>query len=274
MDDTAPKFEWLARAGYASRGVVFLLVAGLAVFSGVGSGETNTKSALSTLLEQPMGRIWIGLIAVGLVCFVGWRLAQSLADADHHGKDAKSLVIRAALFGSAATYIGLAVYALSLALSFDAGGGDGGSGEQGLAAWAMSKPFGRYLAGAIGLGFIIGGCITIYKGATQRFRKYLKLDDDRKSPIALVCVYGLCARGLLFAIIGIFFLYAAFTVDPNQAGSMSDALEWIRQLPFGSILYMIVAVGLAAFGIYNFVEARYRVVDAPSLSEMRRSVHV
>lgn len=274
MDSSAPKFEWLARAGYAARGVVFLLVAGLAVFSGVGGGKANTKSALSTVLEQPMGRIWLGLIAVGLVCFVGWRLAQSLADADHHGKDAKSLVIRAALFGSAATYIGLSVYALSLALNFDAGSGNGGGGEQGLAAWAMSKPFGRYLAGAIGLGLMIGGCITIYKGVTQRFRKYLRLDDNRKSPVALLCVYGLSARGLLFAIIGIFFLYAAFTVDPQQAGNMSDALEWIRHLPFGSILYMVVAVGLAAFGIYNFVEARYRVVDAPSLTEMRRAVPV
>jgi hypothetical protein len=268
--DSAPKFEILARAGYVARGVVFLLVAALSLFSGFGSGEADTQSALETVLQQPLGRVWLGLIAVGLVGFVAWRLAQSLADADHHGKEAKSLVIRAALLGSAATYVGLAVYALSHALSFDAGSG-GGGGEQGLAAWAMSKPFGRYLAGAIGIGFIIGGGVTIYKGVTQKFRKYLKLGDDRRSPLALLCVYGLAARGVLFAIIGIFFVYAALTVDPQQAGSMADALEWIRQLPFGSILYLITAVGLAAFGIYNFVEARYRVVDAPSLDELRRA---
>jgi hypothetical protein len=51
---------------------------------------------------------------------------------------------------------------------------------------------------------------------------------------------------------------------------MSDALQWLRQLPFGSLIYLVVAVGFAAFGIYNLVEARYRVVRGPSFSEMKR----
>ena len=271
--ETTAKFEWLARAGYAARGIVFLLVAGLALFSGFGSGEADTKSALQSVLQQPFGQVWLGLIALGLLGFVAWRLAQSLGDADGHGSGAKSMVIRAALLGSAITYVGLALYALSHALQFGAGSGEGG-GEKGLAAWAMSQPFGPWLAGAIGIGFVIGGGVTIWKGVTQKFRKYLKLDAGEKSPIALICVYGLVARRVVFAIIGVFFCYAAFMVDPEQAGSTSDALNWVRQLPFGTILYMIVAAGLAAFGIYNFIEARYRTVHTPSLSEARQSIPV
>ncbi len=266
------KFEWLARAGYAARGVVFLLVAALALFSSFGGGRPDTKNALDSVLQQPFGRIWLGLIGLGLVGFVAWRLAQSLADADNHGSGAKNLVIRAALFGSAATYAGLALYAFTHALSASAGGE--GGGEQGMAAWAMTQPFGRVLAGAIGLGFVIGGCVTIYKGVTQRFRRYLKLPDDRHGPLALLCVYGLAARGVVFLIVGVFFCYATFRLDPQQAGSTADALDWIRQLPFGAVLYIIVAVGLAAFGIYNFVEARYRSVDAPSLDKARQSLPV
>jgi len=53
---------------------------------------------------------------------------------------------------------------------------------------------------------------------------------------------------------------------------MSDALQWLRQLPFGSLVYLIVAVGLAAFGIYNLVAARYRIVRGPSLSDIKRAV--
>ena len=90
--------------------------------------------------------------------------------------------------------------------------------------------------------------------------------------MTLICIYGLVARGVVFAIMGIFFAYAGFRVDPQQAGSMADALEWVRQLPFGSILYIVVAAGLAAFGIYNLVEARYRIVRGPSLDDVKQSI--
>jgi hypothetical protein len=51
-------------------------------------------------------------------------------------------------------------------------------------------------------------------------------------------------------------------------------LSWLRQLPFGSIVYVAVAVGLAAFGIYNLVEARYRIVRGPSVGDVKRALPV
>jgi hypothetical protein len=267
--------QTLARAGYAARGVVFMLVAGLALFSSLGGGEADTSSALQSLLEQPFGRIWVGLIGLGLIGFVVWRLAQSLGNADGHDPKAKGYVIRAALFGSAVTYAGLAVTALSLAALSGSGGGSGS--EKGLAAWIMSQPFGVYLAALVGFGFIIGGGVTAAKGITRSFGRYLDIDVDRNSPAVLVSIYGLVARGVVFAVIGGFFVYAAFTVNPDQAGGMADALAFVRELPFGGILYAIVALGLAAFGLYNFVEARHRIVRTPDLPDpgrLRRSLPV
>ena len=223
------------------------------------------------MLDQPFGRIWVALIGLGLLGFVAWRLAQSLADSDGHGSDRKALVIRTALLGSAITYVGLASYALGHAVS--AGSGGRGSGEKGLAQWIMSRPFGSYLAIAVGLGFVAGGIVTASKGITRKFEKYVKV-PDKHGIVAWICVYGLVARGVVFAVTGILFAYAGFRVDPQQAGSMSDALQWLRQLPFGSVIYLIVAVGLAAFGIYNLVEARYRIVKGPSISDIKRAVPV
>ncbi len=260
------KFELLARAGYGARGIVFILIAGLALFSGLGGGSTDSKSALDTILNQPFGQIWLVLVGLGLAGFVFWRLAQSIGNADNQKPDAKGYIIRAALFGSAVTYAGLALYAVSHALGYSAGQGSGG-GEASLAAWAMSQPFGRYLAGAIGLGFVVGGAVTAFKGVTRRFEKYLNVGQSHA--LTLVCVYGLVSRGVVFAIVGVFFCYAAFTVNPDQAGSMSDALTWVRGLPMGGVLYLIVAIGLAAFGVYNFVEARYRQVQTPDLNSIR-----
>jgi len=261
----------LAKAGYAARGVVFLLVAAMALFSGLAGGRPDTKSALSTLLDQPLGRVWVGTIGLGLLGFVAWRLAQSLADSDGHGSGSKALAIRAALLGSALAYIGLASFAISHALS--AGGGGQSSGEQSLARWIMSQPYGASLAMVVGLGFIIGGVITSMKGLTRKFEKYLRL-PDAKGFMRVVCIYGLVARGIVFALTGLLFAYAGITVDPDQAGSMSDALTWLRQLPFGALLYILVSLGLAAFGLYNLVEARYRVVHGPSLNDVKKAVMI
>ncbi len=263
------RFDLLAKSGYAARGIVFMLVGGLALLSGVAGEKTETKSAISTLLSQPFGRIWVGAIGIGLLGFVCWRLAQAIADTDDHGTSAKGLVIRTALVGSAVTYLGLAGFALGH--SFLAGGGDKGSGEKDLAQWIMSQPFGSYLLIAVGAGFVIGGGVTAAKGLTRKFERYLRI-PDKNAVATWICIYGLVARGLVFAIIGILFITAGMKVDPQEAGSMGDAMQWLRQMPFGSALYICVAAGLAAFGIYNLIEARYRTIPSPSLSAVTRSV--
>jgi hypothetical protein len=81
----------LAKFGYAARGVVFFLVATLALFSSVGGRRPESKSAITSMLGQPLGKIWVGMIGAGLICFVAWRLAQALADSDGHGRDVKGL---------------------------------------------------------------------------------------------------------------------------------------------------------------------------------------
>jgi hypothetical protein len=265
------RFELLAKAGYAARGLVFLLVAALALFSGITGGEPETKSAISTLLHQPMGRVWVGLIGFGLLGFVAWRLAQAIADADGHGRDVKALAIRVALLGSAVTYVGLAAYALGHVVT--AGSDGGGSGEKGLAEWVMSQPLGAYISTAIGLGFITGGFVTAAKGALRKFEKFIQV-PDKTGVLTHVCMYGLIARGIVFAVTGVLFVFAGVRVDPDQAGGIADALEWLRGLPFGSALYIVMAVGLAAFGVYNLVAARYRTVRGPKIDNALRAASI
>ena len=108
--------EWLARSGYAARGIVYILVGGMALLSTVGGGEADSKSAMQMVLEQPLGAVWRGLIGVGLVGFIVWRLAQAVLNADQHDNNMKGYVVRAAMFVSAATYTGLASYAIGHAL--------------------------------------------------------------------------------------------------------------------------------------------------------------
>ncbi len=144
------------------------------------------------------------------------------------------------------------------------GGGSEGSGEH-VAAFRF-LPCGRRRG-----WFHLGGVLTAAKGISRKFERYLQL-PGQKEIVTLICIYGLVARGVVFAMTGLLFAYAGFRVDPGQAGSMGDALEWLHQLPLGSFLYVAVAMGLAAFGIYNLVEERYRIVRSPSIADAKRAI--
>lgn len=259
--------EGLAKLGYGARGVVYGLVGGLALFTSIGGHrEVDSKSALDFALEQPLGRLWLGLIAIGLACFVLWRVVQSLANADRQPEEAKGYLIRGGLLVSAITYASLALYAGRHAVAMPSGSGSGG--ERGLAGWLIGQPLGRVLAGLVGVAILGAGVAQIAKAVSKGYRKYMSFPPDKAGLLDPVCAYGLGARGLVFLITGAFFLYAAWMVDPDQAGSLADAMIWIRQLPFGGILYAAVALGLFFFGAYSVIASRYRHIGRVAMPDM------
>jgi hypothetical protein len=265
-------FEVLARFGYAARGAVYLLIACLALFSSFGGGaQASSEGALTSLLGQPFGRILLAAMAVGLLGFALWRLAQSLLNADRMKHDLAHAVDRAGKFVSAIAYLLLAFLAAGLALG-TGGTGGGGSSQEGLAASLMGAPFGRLLVGAAGLAVILAGGAQIWKGFSGKFKERLRLPPSREKWLAPICTYGLAARGLVFAVLGGFLVYAALTVNPENARSIPEALDWVRGLPFGGILYGVVAVGLIAFAAYCVVLAFYRHVDAPSAGRIKQAI--
>ena len=252
------KFELLARWGYAARGIVYLVLGGLTLW-GVGAAAT-TEDALSTVLAQPFGRVLLGAVAIGLIGHVLWRLAQGFLNADHVDNDAKGFVVNTALAFTAA----------SMALN-GGGSGSGSGGESEATASALQLPFGNILVGLAGLCLIGGGLVQVWRGFSKNYQKRIRLPSRHEPLLHAICATGLSARGVLMEITGGFLIYAAVTVDPEQAGGLSDALQWVQSLPFGNVLYALAAAGLIAFGIYGIIQARYRQVDAPDTGDLRRA---
>lgn len=265
------KFELLARSGYAARGVVYVILGAIALSgAAAGSGENaSTEGALSTLLAQPFGRVLLAGVAIGLIGHVLWRLAQAFLNADNQESDAKGWAARAGNFASALANGALALAAARMVIA--SGGGSGGQGEQGLAAWLMQQSYGQVLVGLAGLALIIAGGVQVWRGVSAKYRKHVKLPAEHEDLLHMICVVGLSARGVLLAISGGFFVYAAFTVNPEQAGGLAEGLDWVRQLPFGMFLYSLAAAGLVAFGAYSVIEAWYRRVDAPDTGDVKRA---
>src|SRR4051812_3242680 len=83
----------LGRVGYAAKGVVYIVIGGLAALTALGNGgqTTDRKGAIEVLYGQPAGQIILGLVAFGLACYALWSFIKALADTENNGTDLKGL---------------------------------------------------------------------------------------------------------------------------------------------------------------------------------------
>lgn len=256
-----------ARIGYVARGIVYLLVGGLAALAAFGQGgqTTGSRGALERLLTAPLGDFLLAAMALGLVGYAVWRCIQAIADTDHHGLGPRGVAIRGGLLVSATTHLLLAVFAISLifTLGGTSGGGSEG-GSQGLASWLMKQPFGRWLVTIVGIVVIGAGVAHGFKGAKATFDRHFNMPEHTQKWAYPLCRFGLIIRGVVFVLAGSFFVLAAYQFDPDEAGGMAEVFDSFRSQPFGTWMIGFVAVGLFAFGVYSVLEAIYRRVDPPS----------
>ena len=254
--------EWAARLGYASRGLVYVLLGGLAVLAafGAGGGTSGKQGVLVTVLTQPLGWIWLSLIAVGLGFFAGWRLVESITDADRRGTNPKEIAVRATHFGSGLLYLGLSAFAVSLAWGWAAAGEDGQAAKD-WTAWLMSKPFGSWLVILAGFGFAGVGLGFLWKGWQGKFKKLA--DDGSMRWLIATGRVGYASRGIVYLLIGSFLVLAGWHNNPQEAEGLGGALSSLQQQPYGWILLGLTALGLVAYGAFGIAEAVYRRINPP-----------
>ena len=74
--------------------------------------------------------------------------------------------------------------------------------------------------------------------------------------------FGIAARGVVFALIGAFLVRAAYDANAHEAKGLGGTLRALATEPHGKWLLGIAALGLIAYGLYDFILARYRHINA------------
>lgn len=255
-----PVVEKLARAGYAVKGVVYGLIGFLALKAALGSGgqTTGSRGAITSLTDEPFGEALLWVIALGLAGYALWRFIQALGDPDGEGSDAEGSVKRLGYAGSGVLYGALAYFTLRLVTG---SGGGGGTNASGWTATLMAQPFGPWLVGAAGLVTIGIGLYQFNKAHKADFFDKLKTGEMSASArkwVRRVGQFGLGARGVVFVLLGVFLIQAAWQADPSEARGIGGALDALAAQPYGPYLLGTVALGLIAYGAYCVVNARFR----------------
>ncbi len=257
-EDSKP-VEALARLGLAARGLIYVVIGLIALqIAFGGGGKADRGGALAAIRDQPFGKLLLVVAAVGFAGYAAWRLLQAAIGHQDADDEKKRVVKRAGSLARGLLYASFAVSTLTFVTS-----GGGNDKTKPLTARALALPGGQVLVFLVGVAVVGGGVYMAYRGIAKKFEKNLDLSSAAPTTRTIATrsgTVGLLGRGLVFVLLGGFLIDAAVTFDSKKAKGLDAALKTLAQQTFGTVLLIVAALGLLAFGAWSFVEARYRKV--------------
>lgn len=254
--------SWLARAGLAARGVMYVLVGIIAVEIAVDGSQqqADRTGAVRLVAQTPVGSALLWLLVVGFAGMTLWRLSEAVWGSNEPG-GRKSPVrlanLARAVFYAVVTY-GILKYALGI-------GQPSSSDQQSqdLTTTALKHSGGRLVVTIAGIVIVVAGLYLMYRAYKREFLKHLRMGTaspgTRRTVTRLGQIGGM-ARGFVFGTVGVFLVAAALESNPQQAKGIDSALRALAHTALGPWLLVVVALGLITFGVYSWCEARWRAV--------------
>jgi Domain of Unknown Function (DUF1206) len=258
--DSKP-LEYLARAGFVCYGVIHLLFAWVALQVAFGNSaqEGDQTGALQKLASQPLGKVLVIIVAVGMVALAVWQAFEA-AIGESGPQDKEAIAERVISGIRAIVYLWLAWTAVKVVQGASS---SQAQNSQNATSDLMNSSGGRWLVGLVGLIVVGVGIGLIWYGLKKKFQKHLNVQQMRpavRKTTRRLGMAGYTAKGVAYGIAGVLLLVAAAKYDPKQARGLDGALKTLAAQSYGTWLLAVVAVGIAAFGVYCFSQARYRKV--------------
>jgi hypothetical protein len=259
--ESAARSPWMDRVeafGFVAKGAVYAIIGVLALQVAFGDGGAflDSNQAADQVKVQPFGQVLLALLGTGLGCYALWHFAQAALDPGGHDHGVKRIAKRIGWAGTGVLHTFLAVSAFQTLA-----GVRGNDRKSSWLAMLLDKPGGSWAMIAIGVAIIAAGAYQFVRAYKASFEK--KLETHRMSATERLWTrrvgrFGLIARGMVFPIIGWFFIQAGRHANAKEAEGTGAALREIATNRWGEILLPIVAAGLCAYAIFMLVSAKYR----------------
>ncbi|SNT65582.1 protein of unknown function [Asanoa hainanensis] len=253
--------EALTRAGFIGYGIVHLLFAWLALQIAFGkpAAEGDQSGAMMKLAEQPLGKFLVIAIGVGLVAMAIWQLSEALIG--HTDEQGKRRVFER--IASAFRTVVYAYFAYTAWKVFQGKPASSADSQQKTTEGLLSSGGGRAVVIIAGLALAGLGIGLVVYGVKKAFARHLKtgaMSPQTRKLTMRLGMTGYSAKGVAYGIAGVLFVVAAANYDPEKARGLDAALETLRGQAYGAVLLTLMALGIAAFGVFCFFQSKYRKV--------------
>jgi Domain of Unknown Function (DUF1206) len=255
--------KYLARSGFVCYGVIHLLFAWLAlqVAFGHSTQESDQSGALSHLASLPAGKVLLVLIVLGMVALAVWQALTAALGLVGGVRGKEAIAHRVVAGVRAVVYLWLAWTGVKVLR----GGANASqsSNQQRTTSHLMNAAGGRWLVGLVGVVVVGVGVGLIWFGLTKRFEQNLetlRMRPTVRRSTRRLGVAGYGAKGVAYGIAGVLLVAAAVTYDAGKARGLDGALKTLAGQSYGPWLLALVALGIAAFGVFCFSQAKYRKV--------------
>lgn len=278
MNEKNPNIERMARAGYLTKGILYILLGALSVQAAWQGGKAaGSEEAARTAATQPFGTVLVAIISVGLFAYAVWKILQALYDTEGKGKDWKGIAQRIGYVFSSVIHVGLGWTCARLALSSGSSGGlsSGGSASSEQSSntsegqlWLdrlLASDFGPALLIAVGVGVLVFGAVQLRTAYSGKFLEPLNMNEASSGERRLIEVsgkVGFTARGLVFLVVGYTLVRGGLAGRAVLGDGVKGALNEIATSSAGAVGLFVVSVGLTLYGAFLVAAARYRRVTA------------
>lgn len=255
---------WLGRAGYAGRGLFYVIVGICALAAALLAGRNSISepTILKYLLGHFWGRLIVAAIGAAFAANAIWFLYIAIVRKEAPSRYVPAWAYHVANVAMCLLFASLAV--ICGALLFGWTPGKLHAFQQTTVLVMKFGWIGRIVAGVVGAGFMAAALFQLYEAWAEDFHDQLdieKLPGFFQNLIVWLARVGLAARAAIIALIGIYIDVAAFSGNPYAAAGPTQSLKKLQYVTFGPILLGVIALGLMAFGIWLLVEAWYRRIE-------------
>lgn len=253
----------IARIGYVAKGLVYFMV-GLLTFQttlGMGGETSDATNALQEFIYQPFGTVLLFGIMIGLVAHATWRILQAVIDPENRGDGAQIIFFRLIDFLVGCLYLSMSYAAWQIIQGLNAQ-----SGNENTEVWVgkiLELPYGQWLVMFCAVVIFVGGLYQFYSAYSANFDDSFDFGEmNRKETKTLRWLgrIGISAWGVVYCMVAYLFYNASVTFNADEAGGLDQALQTLREQPFGAWTLGITAVGLIIYGLYLFVLSYYHKI--------------
>lgn len=256
---TAAYIKYLPVYGCVSTGLIYLGIGVVAILSflKIKDGGADESSLLAYLHEYFIGQIIFWVIMLGIVCYVVWRIFESIKDPYAYGTDASGIAKRTGIAMSTIPDALITMAGIQILMGVGNIRLDGRPVElREMVSGLLEEPYGAAAVTGIGIITVGTALVQFFYGVTKGYKERLDIAHFKtrmKRITHILAAAGYFSRGVIVGIIGFFFAKAGVLGSSEHVVNTDKAFDFIGD-HIGHSYFILIAIGTISYGIFMFIQ--------------------